>query len=122
MNEDIANAMLHLELASELMPQSGAVLNNLAVAMALRDDPDLEMALKISNAAIEQTERPTPHFYETRGQILYQLGSFQAAIPDLERALAEPNLAKKAHEMLAVSYDRVGDRELANAHRAKSKE
>ncbi|TWU04859.1 tetratricopeptide repeat protein [Stieleria varia] len=122
MSDDIANAMLHLDLAREMMPQSSAVLNNLAVAMALQKDPDLDKALKLSNAAIEQTPQPTPHFYETRGQILYRMGSFMAAIPDLERTLAAPSLATKAHEMLAVCYDRVGDKVLANQHRAAAKQ
>ena len=119
-NEDITSAMMHLEMASDQMPQSGAVLNNLAVAMALQKEPDLDKALKVANAAIEHTPEPTPHFFETRGQIFYRMGNFRAAIPDLERALAEPQLARKAHEMLATCYERLGERDLAVGHRKRA--
>lgn len=117
MKKDMKNAQLHLELAVELMPRSGAILNNLAVALAMREDPDYERALELSGAAIELVKSPTPHFYETRGQIFFRMGELKKAIPDLERALAEPSLAKKAHEMLANCYDEVGDKELADNHR-----
>ncbi|MEL6106507.1 MAG: tetratricopeptide repeat protein, partial [Planctomycetota bacterium] len=117
MKKDMKNAELHLELAVELMPRSGAILNNLAVALAMREDPDYERALELSGAAIDLVKTPTPHFYETRGQILFRMGELKEAIPDLERALAEPSLAKKAHEMLANCYDEVGDKELADNHR-----
>lgn len=111
------NAELHLELAAKQMPRSGAILNNLAVALAMRADPDLERALQVSDAAIKQVVAPTPHFFETRGQILFLMGRFRDAISDLERALLEPSLAKKAHKMLADCYEEAGDMELARAHR-----
>lgn len=117
MKGDQESAELHLELAVEQMPRSGAIMNNLAVALAQKQPPELERALKVANAAIENVPTPTPHFYETRGQILYLLGRFRESISDLERALREPALAVKAHEMLAVCYDKVGDAELAADHR-----
>ena len=116
LKEDMEQAELHLELAAELMPRSGAILNNLAVALAMREDADYERALKISNAAIEHVPAPTPHFYETRGQILFRMGRFREAIPDLERTLSEESLAKKAHQMLADCYEQVNDPELAKTH------
>ena len=117
MKGDQDQAELHLEQAAKQMPRSGAILNNLAVALAMRSQPDYERALQVSNAAIEQVSAPTPHFYETRGQILFRMGRFRDAISDLERALAEPTLAKKAHQMLADCYEKVGDLELARGHR-----
>ena len=116
MDEDQSLAELHLELAAEQMPRSGAILNNLAVALAMKSEPDYERALEVANAAIEHVATPTPHFYETRGQILFRMGSFREAIADLERALAAPNLKLKAHQMLADCYGRVGDKELAELH------
>jgi tetratricopeptide (TPR) repeat protein len=117
MKGEAEQAELHLKLAVEMLPRSGAIMNNLAVAMVLRENPEYEKALEISNSAIELVKEPTPHFYETRGQILYRLGRFEEAIPDLERALAAEELAKEAHEMLAICYREVGDPELAEMHR-----
>lgn len=117
MKKDQAMAELHLEKAVEQLPRSGAILNNLAVALAMKEEPDFEKALQVSNAAIENVPSPTPHFFETRGQILFRMGRFREAISDLERALIERSLAQKAHQMLADCYDKVGDAELAEGHR-----
>ena len=116
MKNDNDKAMMHLQIAAELMPRSGAILNNLAVAITTRPDGNLEQALKISNAAIKQTPKPTPHFFETRGQILFRLGRHIDAIPDLERALAVPSLAPKAHEALAECYKALGEESLSELH------
>ncbi|MCD0461694.1 tetratricopeptide repeat protein [Roseiconus lacunae] len=117
MKDDMKRAELHLGLASEQNGKSAAVLNNLAVALSSKQEPDLERALEISNEAINSIPVATPHFYETRGQILYRLGRLREAISDLERALAAPTLELKAHQMLAKCYDEVGDPELAEQHR-----
>lgn len=117
MKKEFDDAELHLELAAEQMPLSGAILNNLAVSLAHKDPPEYERALEVAGAAIKNVPNPTPHFYETRGQILFRMGRFREAISDLERALAEPTLATKAHQMLADCYDKVGDQELAESHR-----
>ncbi|TWU32161.1 tetratricopeptide repeat protein [Novipirellula artificiosorum] len=107
----------HLKLAAEMLPNSGAILNNLAVAIATREGSDLEQALKISESAIEQTKDPSPHFYETRGQILAKLERYTKAIPDLERALAVDVLALGAHKALATCYDAIDEKEIADQHR-----
>ncbi|QDV43302.1 Tetratricopeptide repeat protein [Stieleria neptunia] len=117
MNEDLAMAELHLEKAAEQMPRSAAILNNLAVALAMKQEPDYEKALQVANAAIDNVPSPTPHFYETRGQILFRMGRFREAISDLERALPAPDLELRAHQMLADCYDKVGDTDLARGHR-----
>jgi tetratricopeptide (TPR) repeat protein len=122
MNEDHDLAELHLEKAAEQLPRSAAILNNLAVALAMRPEPDYERALKVSNQAITQVLNPTPHFYETRGQILYRMERFREAISDLERALAAPSLAADAHALLATCYEQVGDTELAEGHREQAAE
>ncbi len=117
MKEDLAMAELHLEQAAEQMPRSGAILNNLAVALAMKEQPDYQKALQVANAAIDNVPIPTPHFFETRGQILFRMGRFREAISDLERALPAPDLKRKAHQMLADCYDKVGDTDLAQGHR-----
>ncbi len=116
MNDDTEKATRHLKIAAELMPRSAAILNNLAVAMTLRPDGDMDQALKLSNSAIEQAHRPTPHFYETRGQILLRMKKFESAIPDLERALQVVSLAPNAHRALAECYKSLGEDGIAEAH------
>jgi tetratricopeptide (TPR) repeat protein len=106
-----------LELAAKDLPKSGAILNNLAVVIALKEDGDLERALKISEMAIKQTPGASPHFFETRGQILFRMKKYEEAIPDLEHALIVDSLAKNAHKSLAVCYDELGDTEIADMHR-----
>jgi tetratricopeptide (TPR) repeat protein len=106
-----------LELAVKDLPKSGAILNNLAVVIALQDGGDLERALKISEMAIQQTPGASPHFYETRGQILFRMKKYEEAIPDLEHALIVDSLAKNAHKSLAVCYDEIGDTAIADMHR-----
>ncbi|OYP34405.1 tetratricopeptide repeat protein [Rhodopirellula sp. MGV] len=120
MKEDVDNAELHLGLAADLNDKSAAVLNNLAVALTMREDADLERALQVSDKAIESTPMPTPHFFETRGQILFRMERYRDAISDLEQSLTSPSLALKAHEMLAQCYDKVGDSELADEHRREA--
>ncbi len=117
MKDDVETATTSLQLAADHMPQSGAILNNLAVALSMRDESNLEQALKISESAIKQTPNATPHFFETRGQILYRMGRYLDAIPDLERALAVEELAPAAHQTLADCYKEIGEPELSRLHR-----
>jgi tetratricopeptide (TPR) repeat protein len=120
LRDDLESATRSLKLASDHMPRSGAILNNLAVALAARDDADLEQALKISDSAIKQTPDPTPYYYETRGQILCRLGRYLDAIPDLERALPVQSLAPDVHRSLAICYENIGEQELSRLHREKA--
>jgi tetratricopeptide (TPR) repeat protein len=114
--EDFQTATLHLELAAKTLPQSGVILNNLAFVLGHQEDADLERALAMANAAIEMTPKPTPHFFETRGQILVKMERFIDAIPDLEIALAIAELAPRAHQSLAQCYRELGTIELSEQH------
>ncbi len=118
MKDDVDDAVMHLTIAKELMPHSGAILNNLAVALSSRTDVDLQQALKIANLAIEQTTNASPHFYETRGQILFKMGEHLEAVPDLTRALKIPELAPVAHQTLAQCYAQLGQEDLSKEHAA----
>tara|TARA_R110002049_G_scaffold2750_2_gene21538 strand:- start:349795 stop:352608 length:2814 start_codon:yes stop_codon:yes gene_type:complete len=120
MRNDVETATTHLTLASELMPRSGAILNNLAVAISTRGDEQLEQALKLSEKAIEMTPNATPHFYESRGQILLRMERYLDAVPDLERALAVEKLRPNAHKSLAVCYENLGDDVRAEHHREEA--
>ena len=115
--DDVESATNHLMIAAKHMPTSAAILNNLAVAISEREDPNLEHALKLSDFAIKQAEPATPHFFDTRGHILVKLERYLDAIPDLERALAVQALASNAHEKLALCYEEINEPELAKEHR-----
>ncbi|MEM9588897.1 MAG: hypothetical protein AAGA03_16570, partial [Planctomycetota bacterium] len=126
MRENNELAENHLEIASSFMPGSSAVLNNLAVALSMKqveNESDeakqerLENALKIVDKAVTSTARPSPYYFETRGNILFKLGEYLKAVPDLERAVTEPKLATNARRLLADCYDQLGDKELADDFR-----
>lgn len=116
-NEESEVAARELEMAAKLMPNSSAILNNLAVALVARGDEELPKALKIADSSVKQARRRVPHFHETRGQILFRMGRYLDAIPDLEIALQHEDLAQKAHESLASCYAELGDPELSQSHR-----
>lgn len=114
---DHDDGVFHLRLAAKTLPGSDVILNNLAHVVAERDPGDLDKALKIAQMAIRQTKQPTPYHLETRGRILFKLGRWQEAIPDLEAALVVPQLAAEAHRALAECYARLGKAEMSAQHR-----
>jgi tetratricopeptide (TPR) repeat protein len=120
MKGETEKGIMRLKLAAELMPQSSLILNNLAYGLATREDPDLDQALEIIQTAIDLTTSPPPHFYETRGQILVKMDRHVEAIPDLQRSLVITSLASSTHELLAICYEAIGEKELADTHRAEA--
>ncbi|WP_404308896.1 tetratricopeptide repeat protein [Neorhodopirellula lusitana] len=117
MADDMEKAEQHLSLAAKHLPNSTAILNNLAVALTQREGGDLEKALQLSNQAIESQANASPYFYETRGQILFRMEKYLDAIPDLEKALSEEKLAAGVHEVLAKCYEKIDDPKMAAEHR-----
>ena len=113
-------ANLHLEIAARHLPNSSVVLNNLAVAMSKNEQADLQQALHLSEKAISLTNTPSAHYFETRGQILFQMNAYRRAIPDLERALALASARQSAHAALAVCYRETGQIELSRQHRIRA--
>jgi len=115
LKNDIETATLHLELAAETFEMVPAVLNNLAVALASRDDSQLDRALTLVSKAIEKAPSQ-PYFYETRGQILLKLKRHQEAIVDFERAMPASQLRPQVHRGLGEAYAALGQKELADRH------
>ncbi len=116
LNNEFAEAKVHLELAGKFSPNMPGVLNNLAVAMTNLKDGELESALTFSNAAIDRMP-DHPYFRETRGQIFLKLARYREAISDLEFALRAPELAGAIHQSLATAYEGLGQADLADSHR-----
>ncbi len=122
MDDDIEKATEHLKKAAELMPNSSAILNNLAVTMSEKPGGDLNAALELSNTSIKQLgDKATPHFYETRGQILFRMKKYKDAVKDLKLAAEVPSLASAAHKSLAECYKQLGEKDLAAKHRELAK-
>lgn len=121
MKEDYDAAALHLELAAKTLPQSGVILNNLAFVLSRQEDADLQRALSVAEAAIKHTPNATPHFYETRGQILFKMGRYLDAVADLEIALAVAELAPGVHQSLAECYKQLGNDDLSEQHQRAAK-
>ncbi len=113
---NVSEAQSHLEIALKNNPNLPGLLNNLAHAVANQENPDLERALRLANAAVDGLPNH-PYLRETRGQILFKLGKYQECIADLEAALAAVELRPVVRESLAKAYDEVGLKDIADRHR-----
>jgi predicted Zn-dependent protease len=125
MQGDADLASIELRLAAKEMPQSAAILNNLAVAKTSlakeneNNPEDLKEALSLADKALElSAETPSlqtqiPYFRETRGQILLAMGRFEEAIPDIDAALQVDALKEQALRALAEAYRGLGQDERA---------
>lgn len=127
LNDQPEIAANELTLATKAMPQSPAILNNLAVATAslAKKDQDLakyQEAMSIVTKAIDLVsgksgaEQQLLYFRETRGQISLGLGEYLDAITDLEAALRIPELREQVHRSLAKAYSAIGQTDDAVRH------
>jgi predicted Zn-dependent protease len=118
-HDDYEKARMHLELACARDPQTPAILNNLAWALANGKNADLPRALQLAQAAKQLSNHP--EISVTIGTILACMGKLREAVTELEGALrAFPDRAE-LHGRLAELYDRLGDAELAKVHRRLAK-
>lgn len=115
-----AEAKTQLELALQREPNTPAILNNLAVALAEKND-DLEKALSLVNSALEKLPNHR-YFLETRGQIHLKLAHWQAAIVDLEQALATQELRPAIYPSLAAAYEKTGAKDMTELYRRLANE
>lgn len=117
MQRKVEEANRHLELALQNNPNLPGLLNNLAYALTQQDEPDLERALNLSNAAVTALPENT-YVRETRGSIYLALGQHIEAISDLEFAISSPELRKMVRPKLVRAYKALGDEKLAARHQA----
>ncbi len=106
----------HLELAAKNNPNLPGLLNNLAHALSHEENPDLERALRYSNAAL-MILPDHPYLRETRGQIYLKLNRYTESIADLEVALEATELRPLVREGLARAYESSGNIEIAQRQR-----
>ena len=107
--------LTHLEQAQELNARFPEVLNNLAWGLAHQDDPDLERALQVAEAAQRLSKHPES--YDTLGTILMKLGRPSEALVQLETALRSLPGRPALHRKLADVYQQLGNAKLAAEHR-----
>jgi predicted Zn-dependent protease len=108
-------ARRHFTLSFESAPQMPEVANNMAMILAVGDQPDLPRALAIIQTVVERFPAQ-PNFRETRGQILVKLGRWQEGVLDLEYALPKLVSTRDTHQALAEAYRALGSQPLAAQH------
>ena len=117
---EMTEAEGHLKLAMSDSANIPGVLNNLAVVLYQQENPDLDRALALVNAALKSVPNQ-PVIRETRGQILLRLKHYKEAIFDLEFALAAKAPPQPIHEALSEAYEALGMLDLAGTHRELAK-
>lgn len=117
----VAEAKTHLELAYQLEPNVPAILNNLAIALLEIEGSDLEQARSLVDMAIGKQPNHA-YFLETRGQILLKMQRWQEAIADLEAALEAKELRPAIYPSLALAYEKTGATELTQVYQKLARE
>jgi tetratricopeptide (TPR) repeat protein len=112
-NRQAAFQLYERTLAAD--PTEHVALNNLAFLTGDSTPSDLPKALSLVNRAIE-LEPENPHYYETRGQILFKQQDWAAAVRDLRRALNGMPHKREIHRSLAIACREIGELEAARQH------
>ncbi len=123
-----AKAISWFEKALEREPEAIVAKNNLAWSLIQVSSPKLDRALLLIDEAIAGHKqlypgRLNPSYLETRGQILVKMGKYKEGVSHLEQALRfMPEASKKGvHAALAVAYEEMGNRSMADTHKRLSK-
>lgn len=118
---DLKDSQFHMERAYELDAKFLVIANNLAWLLAHNENPELDRALELIKGVVER--RPDDaRFRDTLASVLMKLGRADEALTEFERALPGVQDKKSIHEKLAVLYDEVGKKNLAELHRKKAAE
>jgi predicted Zn-dependent protease len=115
---DILPARQLLKRVLREQPDNPVAWNNYAWALSQQPNKDLEVALAAVNHALALAPQEF-RFRETRGQINLALGLWSEAAEDLEFALNGMPDAAVIHVSLAKAYEALGQKELAQMHRAQ---
>ena len=113
-------ALAHLRQAGQHNPHLPALLNNIAWDMAHQDQPNLELASRFGEAAVQMQNHP--EFHDTLGTILAKMGKAEDALPHLEIAYRELPPRATIHQHLADVYDLLGKADLAAEHHRQAAE
>ena len=122
LEDDRKGALFHFERATEIRDDVAVLLNNLAWLISHDEAaPDLERAMGLVNSALEK--RPNdPSFLDTRGTIYFLQKDWKPALVDLEKALSGVRDKRAVHDKLAIIYQELGMKEIAEQHTKLSEE
>ena len=112
---DFTAAIAKYEEVLKQYPNADVVANNLAVLLATRTDgqPDLDRALELAQRFADSD---VPEYLDTIGWVRYLRGEYQAALPLLERAVAEKASRGELQYHLGMTYLKLGDETNARSH------
>jgi len=118
--EDEEKALFHFDRAHRLDPALAAAANNIAFLLLDADQPDLERALRLADAAVSAAPNH-PQTRHTRGSILAALDRPAEALTEYERAM-EGGLRNnsKVRAEVADLYERLGQPAMAARFRGGS--
>lgn len=121
LRKDSAAERLHLEQSYKLDPKTGLIANNLAWVLSQPPNPDYTRALALVTVALER-EPNNPSFLDTRGRIYLATERWKDALTDLEIVLSKSPNTAGLHAALAVVYEKLGLKTLAEEHKALAAE
>ena len=107
-------AAFHLDQAIAMDAKMPVIANNLAWLLAHAEKPELERALKLSDATLKDGDNP--RYLDTRGTILIKLGRPKDALVDLEKALPKMTDQASMHRKIADVYRELGMEDIAKNH------
>jgi len=100
---DQETAQKYLNQAYNLAPNLPDVANNMALMLAVSDQPDLERALTVVQSLLDKYPEQ-PHYRDTRGQIYVLMGRYEDGIRDLEFALPRLDNPQSTQKTLGRAY------------------
>lgn len=104
---DLQKAQIHWELALGQDPNFVLAMNNLAMALALKEKPDFNRAMELVDRALV-VAKDNPEILDSKGEILALMSKHLEAIPFFENAIRLGPYRLLTREKLARSYEAAG--------------
>ncbi len=111
---ELAKALVHLEIAQGLAPNNPIILNNLALCIARERPEELQKARRMMEYALS-ISKPDAEMYDTYGEILVMCKDYVVAIRAFEAALQINNDRPGTRKKLAEAYTKVALTDMAEA-------
>jgi len=105
--DDLKKAQIHWELALGQDPNFVLAMNNLAMALALKEQPDFNRAIELVDRALV-VAKDNPEILDSKGEILALMSKHLEAIPFFENAIRLGPYRMATREKLAKSYEAAG--------------
>ena len=121
LDSKIDDALPHLEIAYRHFPTALNVLNNLSLALATTENPDIKRAEELIGQAVKIGGEST-ELMDTQGQILAIAGKDLDAIRSFEKSISLMPSRIRTRERLIALYEKVGLNEMVPAQIAAIEE